>query len=84
MKYGIILSPFKNHKYLNIEGQFISRQVFISKTAVNIGDIIICDNSDWFLIQDIRIREALDFEYVGIIVDIKYFENLKSIMDTSI
>jgi hypothetical protein len=65
LEYGVITEPGNEHRCINIDGNFISNTVFISQSRMNILDIIVCNERDWFIIKSITVKDQLHFEYIG-------------------
>jgi hypothetical protein len=68
MNYRCIIEPGKNHKHIEIIGEFISNRSFISQMELSPKDIVICTNNDWFLITSVKIEGKTSFEHIGTIV----------------
>jgi len=65
LKYGVIAEPGNAHGYIGINGDFISNDIFVSQAELSIGDIIVRNKRDWFLIKNINIKDRFHFEYIG-------------------
>jgi len=68
MNYEAIVEPGKDHKYINVIGEFFSDQLFVSQVELIPGDIIVRGDTDWFLIEGVKIQDKISHEYFGIII----------------
>ena len=74
MKYGCIIEPGNNHKCIEVVGEFISDRLFVSQFELNIGDIVVHGNKNWFLIGSIKKQEVF-FEYYGTVIEPNDYHN---------
>jgi len=65
LKYGLIVEPELDHKYLSVSGDFSSNDIFVSQAELCIGDIITRNEYAWFLIKGINVKDQFHFEYIG-------------------